>query len=513
MDSNNQSNVEEFFLPQQISSFNHEGIALARDSNGYFHIDSNGKDLYLDRFDYCTNFIDGLAVAKHNSKYFHISLSGDKAYSSTFDFAADFNEGFAVVKELGSSWYTHIDRKGKHLHGNKYLELDNFYEGYARAKDHMGWFHINKKGKPAYSKRYMSINNMLNSTACVTDQHEGTYLIDEQGNILDTIIEPKTNAYEAVSGTIVSYWKTQVIKAAVDIKIFDYLPATAIELSGKLKINEDLIVRLLRALLEINFASKDNDIYSTNEFSQYLRTSHSESLVPAVHHWSMENYYAWAGLTDAIQSGEASYKKAYNLPIFEWLEKDKQILQQYHELMSTYAIQDYPNLIDKLDLSDAKTVIDAAGGKGIIISKILSNYPEIKGILLERPKVIEMIDIDPKLKKRAKILPFDLFQPWDVEGEVIILARVLHDWNNEKCKIILKHAKNALRKSGKIIVIERLLDENNADGGLLDLNMLVITGGKERTLKDLQSLFNEFDFTYKKIITHRHHHAIEFEKY
>ena len=131
---------------------------------------------------------------------------------------------------------------------------------------------------------------------------------------------------------------------------------------------------------------------------------------------------------------------------------------------------------------------------------MLKHYEHLKGILIELPEVIAQIPKEKELLGRIEYIGRDFFEPWNVTADAIVLSRVLHDWPDHLAIELLKRAKQALLPGGKIYVIEMVLDQNSSKGGLLDLNMFVMTGGCERTLQDWQELFESANLSLFKVI-------------
>ena len=129
-----------------------------------------------------------------------------------------------------------------------------------------------------------------------------------------------------------------------------------------------------------------------------------------------------------------------------------------------------------------------------MIKNLLRAYPQAFGVLLERPEVLKQVHIPSDLKDRLSAKAFDLFRPWPESGDAVILARVLHDWDDEHALKILRFAKKTLSADGILYILELLISEESPNGGLLDLNMLVTNNGKERSCKEFEKLLSSAGF-------------------
>lgn len=473
----------------------YEGRAAVHDKEGWHHILPNGERIYANRYEWCGNFQEGRCVVRHfGGLYSHINLDGHPAYKQQYQYAGDYREGFAVVQRH-DGLHSHINKSGQLMHGIWFKDLDVFHKGYARACDHQGWHHIDVNGKAIYNHRFKSIEPFYNKQARVEDFDGSLLVIDEYGETIVEIRKSPINSLERVSEDMVGFWKTQTIRAAVQLGIFDLLPACEAELETKLGLDVSSYRRLLRALheLELVYHGTDDQWFPT-ERGVLLRKDHPISMHQAALLWGAEHYEAWAGLADALHLGRSLFDEAYGKPFFEWLADHPAELEVYQAAMHSYSQNDYAHLCEVVDFSKHQVLLDAGGGRGQLLFSIMEAYPELKGILMDRSEVATNVDVPSDLKSRCSIVPGDLFKPWPVEADAIMLARVLHDWPDEMARKILQHARETIRDRGRLYILEMVLDESSGLGGLLDLNMLVMTGGLERGLNQFKGLLETAGF-------------------
>ena len=127
----------------------------------------------------------------------------------------------------------------------------------------------------------------------------------------------------------------------------------------------------------------------------------------------------------------------------------------------------------------------------------MNAYPNLSITVLDRPEVAEQAE--ERTLSTDDCVTFqavDLFDSWGVEGDAVILARVLHDWEDAPAIRLLRHARGALRPGGRLFVVEMLLPEEGSTGGLCDLHLLVATGGRERTQSDYVALLEAAGFAF-----------------
>jgi hypothetical protein len=454
---------------------------------GWFHILANGQELYSEHYSWCGNFQNGAcSIRDFAGYYFHIDLDGKSLYKQKYYYAGDFKDNIAVVQNE-AGLYTHIYFDGSKVHDRWFSDLDVFHKNLARAKDDHGWHHINMQGEAVYPQYYKMIEPFYNGYARVEDEWGSLLIIDESGVIIKTLKNPTQTPLQQLSGDLVGYWKTQTIKSAVEFKIFEYLPADENLLCKKTKLDISMLSRLLRALNELNLIAKIKKIWQPTEKGEILKIGHPLSLADAALHWSTEHYLAWMSLTDSLRTNQPLYSQKMGKPLFDWLDDHSDILKRYQAAMDIYAKHDYYEIADKIDLSRHKKVIDAGGGQGTLLKNILLKNNHLEGVLLERPTIIKNLN-NVNFSRNFSMLEFDLFQKWPARADAIFLARVLHDWDDKQSTLILKRAYESLLPKGAIYLVELILDESSGNGGMLDLNMLVITGGSERTKTQFESL-------------------------
>lgn len=200
----------------EVLKFHAPGLAPVKDETGAYHIDSNGKTLYSERYSrtfgyYCNraaiiqskncfhitengmraysldyawtgNFQENLCTVRDfDYHYFHIDLQGNRIYSENYLYAGDFKDGIARVKQQ-NGLFKHINIKGNFINNKEFLDLSVFHKNFATAKDKDGWFHIDKNENEVYKQRFAAVEPFYNGFALVTQFDNTKIIIDEQGN-------------------------------------------------------------------------------------------------------------------------------------------------------------------------------------------------------------------------------------------------------------------------------------------------------------------------------------------
>jgi len=469
----------------------YDQLAAVIDNDGWYHIDTKGKPAYEQCYHWCGNFQNGACTVKDaNNHYYHINKMGQRLYCENYAYAGDFRDDVACVQNE-DGYYTHINIDGKLLHGQWFHDLDIFHKGFARAKDQNGWFHINEFGKHLYPQRYSMIEPFYNGFARVETQANELQIIDENGQTVQ-IIKPKTNNdLHQLSAELVSFWKTQTIYAAVKLKVFEQLPGNLKKISLNTNIQSRKCKRLLLALADLNLVSYGHETWHATDKGQLLTQNNKTSLAPATLTWGHDHYLRWHNLLESLL--ETDHQTA---DYFASISNKQDQLATYHNALSAYAKHDYQKITEHINWEQHNIVIDAGGGTGTLLKLVTHKHQHLKAHLLERPEVINLIkDSNTNFQQH----PMNFFSNWTISADAILLARVLHDWGDEQATKILNNAANALTKNGRIYIIEMIISDSINSGHLLDLNMLVMTGGKERTLHDWKQLISNVDLTISAI--------------
>ena len=202
----------------EVLKFHSPGLAPVFDKTGAYHIDSNGDELYENRYSrtfgfYCNRAAviennrwfhinekgeraysktylwtgnyqeDVCTVRDDNNQYFHIDLKGNRIYNENYIYAGDFKDGIACVKSE-DGFFRHIDSKVNFINNKSFYDLGIFHKNFATAKDEKGWFHINKKGEELYSQRYLIVEPFYNGFALVTTFEDEKLIINEEGKLV-----------------------------------------------------------------------------------------------------------------------------------------------------------------------------------------------------------------------------------------------------------------------------------------------------------------------------------------
>jgi cyclopropane fatty-acyl-phospholipid synthase-like methyltransferase len=147
--------------------------------------------------------------------------------------------------------------------------------------------------------------------------------------------------------------------------------------------------------------------------------------------------------------------------------------------------------------------MDVGGGHGGLITSILQRNPEMSGVLFDSPQVIEGAVLqDSDVANRCEMIGGNFFESVPAGADAIILKWIIHDWNDEQSVAILKNCYRALPANGKLMLVEAVVPATSEPhfSKFIDLNMLVMTGGRERTEAEFRKLYEDSGFKLTRVV-------------
>ena len=466
----------------------YEGLAAVAAPDGWRHVRPDGSDLSAARFGWCGNFQGGrCAVRELDGGYLHVTPEGKPAYDARWRYAGDFRDGAAVVQS-GDGRSTHIDPRGEPVHGVRFLDLDVFHKGRARARDEDGWMHIDETGRSVYARRFAAVEPFYNGQARVERFDGGLEVIDEAGRRVVELRPALRSEFAALSDDMTGFWRTQAICAAVELGVFEALPATAGEVARSRGLDPVRTRRLLRALAELRLVAEVDGEWRATRRGGHLEAGHPRTLADAAREYGRIFPRRWETLPEAVRGA------GWTPPdLFGDVAADPARTAAHHRMLASYALHDYPAVPAALDLRGEEHVIDAGGGYGTLAGLLADEYPELRITVLDRPEVVGLA-ARREPGSRVRLRSTDLFEPWGIEGDAVVMARVLHDWDDAPALRLLHRARRALPSGGRLFVVEMVMPGNGVAGSLCDLHLLTATGGRERTAAEYAALLGEAGF-------------------
>ena len=308
---------------------------------------------------------------------------------------------------------------------------------------------------------------------------------------------------------ITGYWLSQSIYAAAKFNIADHLqagPRSIDELAATTGTNVDALYRLLRALASVGiFAESEGQTFSLTPLAEPLQSNVPGSKRALALMSGDEQFRAWAEIEYSIQTGNVAFDKVFGKPIFDYLGEHPDKARIFDAAMVGIHGRESNPILDSYDFSSMKVVADIGGGNGSQISALLKKHKSLQGILFDLPHVIERAK--PRLEAegladRCQLVSGSFFESIPPGADAYLMRHIIHDWDEAKTHTILRHCHQAMSATSKLLIIESVIPPGNQPfgGKFLDLVMLLIPGGKERTALEYQALLNHSGFHLSSII-------------
>ena len=296
---------------------------------------------------------------------------------------------------------------------------------------------------------------------------------------------------------------TQTIYAGVELGIPDLLAdgeCTADDLAHASGADPPTLYRLLRALASLGIVHEgDERRFSLTDLGRPLRSDVPGSLRGWVRLQGRDYLWrSWGNLANAVREGQNSFRMVHGTDIWEWRAEHADGSAIFDEAMRSMTIGANASILDAYDFGQFGTIVDVAGGNGTLIAALLAAHPASRGILFDQEHVVS--GAEPILRAagvldRCEIVAGSFFASVPEGADAYVLKWIIHDWEDEESVAILRTCRAAMGTDAVVLLIERDLGQPNEDpvAKLADLNMLVMPGGRERTLDEYAALFGAAD--------------------
>jgi hypothetical protein len=305
-------------------------------------------------------------------------------------------------------------------------------------------------------------------------------------------------------------WLSKAMYVVVALRIPDFLrhgPRSIGELAAETGTHVQSLHRLLRALAGEGLFEFD----SAGRFSLTPAGTLLRSDVPgSLHHWALlmlgeVHQGAWEDLMHTARTGESAFQHRFKMDLWQYCAQHAEHGRLFAAAMAAFTATYVQNLLSSYSFAAFKKIVDVGGGDGSLLVAIMRANRETQGVVFDLPEICgraqEHID-EAGLSDRCMVSGGDARVSVPGGADAYILSRVLHDWDDENATKILLSCRRALPGGGRILVIERAMPEGPSDAAsipaailsdinMTDLNMMVMTSGRERTVREYESIFAE----------------------
>ncbi|TDW87267.1 MULTISPECIES: methyltransferase [Kribbella] len=284
------------------------------------------------------------------------------------------------------------------------------------------------------------------------------------------------------------YQVSQAISVAARLRISDVLatgPMSLDELAAASGTDTRALARLMRALTALGLYTADGGTFANTELGAALRADAPRSAAGWARFIGTGSYWqTYAALEQSIRTGDTAFSILHGEPVWEYRARHPDEQDAFDAAMTSMADAVSSAVVAAYDFSRYGTVVDVGGGHGRLLLGILERYPTVKGVLFDQTDVVAGASAD-----RFQVVGGDFFDSVP-GGDALVLKSVIHDWADAESIAILRNCRQALRPGGRVLLVEQLLDlsPDPVRTAFSDLNMLIMTGGRERTTDEYRTL-------------------------
>ncbi|XP_044143135.1 acetylserotonin O-methyltransferase-like isoform X1 [Bufo gargarizans] len=310
---------------------------------------------------------------------------------------------------------------------------------------------------------------------------------------------------------------SKTLFTACELGVFDLLhevqePLSAATITTRLSTTEDGMECLLDAcvglkLLKVDLRNNEGFYSNTDVSSMYLVKSSPRTLYYMIMFYSKTLYKCYNFLPEAVREGKCQYERAFGIssedPFKAIYRSEENMLGFMYFMNSTWSICG-KYVVQAFDLSEFNTIYDLGGCTGSLAKQLVSTYKESTVTIMDMPNVLQATKKHFVTDEQQQIhfLEGDIFNDAIPEADLFILARIIHDWTEDKCLKLLKKIYQSCKPGGGVLLVNVVLNEDRSGpliGQLFSLSMLLQTEGKERTSSEYIKLLTESGFRDIKV--------------
>ena len=305
------------------------------------------------------------------------------------------------------------------------------------------------------------------------------------------------------------YWTSQAIYVAAKLGIADLLkdgPQSYVALAAATGSDAPSLFRLLRALSSVGiFSQLGKDCFALSRLAEGLRADTPASLRRMVITIGEIHYQACGNLLHSVQTGSSAFLKTFGTSLFAYLRQNIDAADAFNQGMANVSSVLAYAVLMAYDFAGISSIVDLGGGQGKLLEKILQFSPNTRGTVFDTAPTIERAKQqlgDNARTRRCSYVTGDFFTSVPQGADAYILCGVIHDWDDSRAITILRNCRRAMAEKGRVLLVDMVVPDTDAVSfsKLLDLNMLAMTGGQERTKAEFRALLDAADYKLTRII-------------
>jgi hypothetical protein len=308
---------------------------------------------------------------------------------------------------------------------------------------------------------------------------------------------------ETMLNLIGGFWVARSIYLAAQLGVadlFDDQPKTIAQLATATNTDPRSLYRLLRALGSVGlFTEVSDQSFALTPLGATLKSDSPGSMrYAAMAQMGNDHSLGWGNGLHSLKTGEIAFDAAAGMPVWDYYAQHPEAGQVFSQSMTSMGTAIAQAVAVSYDFSGFNTIVDVGGAQGSLISTIMRANPHLNGILFDLPEIIANIQVEQKIQPIAG----NFFESVPTGGDAYLMRWIIHDWSDEKSSIILQNCYQAMPDDGKLLLVESILPPGNepSPAKFIDVIMLLMTGGRERTEEEYRSLLRSNGFELTRVI-------------
>jgi SAM-dependent methyltransferase len=306
------------------------------------------------------------------------------------------------------------------------------------------------------------------------------------------------------------YWVSKAIYVAARLGVADLLaagPKTVERLAAEAGADAPTLRRLLRALAGVGVFREDAEgRYELTQFAEFLRSNVPGSQRGFVLHvGETPSWAAWDGLLASVRTGESAFRAVHGAEVFPYYAAHPESNEPFNAAMAELSNVVAAAVTEAYDFSGFRRIADVGGGHGALLAAILKATPAARGLVYDQPEVVAGARAKVEaagLAARCDTVGGDFFESVPAGCDAHVLKWIIHDWDDGRALKILRNCHGSLADGGRLLLVEAVVPEGNEPSfsKWMDLQMLVMTGGRERTAAEYRALLAAAGFELTRVI-------------
>lgn len=280
------------------------------------------------------------------------------------------------------------------------------------------------------------------------------------------------------------------------------------DLAAESGAHEPSLRRLLRTLVAVGLATEpEPGRFGLTEVGAQLRSDSPDSLHAFVRMFCHPTFFqSWQGLGHAITTGERAFDHIFGATFYDYIARHPEQSTLFNVAMSEESRIAAEQVAAGYDFTGVQTVVDLGGGDGTLLAAILAAWPDTSGVVVDSPSGVAEAPVvleKAGVADRCQVRPGDFFKEIPGDGDLYIIKSVFQDWGDDESRAILRTARAGMPDSATLLIIGSVLPETADTTAPImfftDLNMLVNTGGQERTESEFRAMLTDTGFAVESV--------------